>query len=255
MSDNIKDASKSGELRVIEDFKPSEFQKLKEFVASPTVANWAQLIVGIASSDKASLLSAAGRVGQQALKGHLFEQLGKELFELRKKGMIDDSYLESELGKSVFVDMLKFIDEENPDEIRFKAMRSIFFSSVATDYSEIDRRRAYYLFQESKALTSMDIQVLKACYKIYQKNDSILSALGSAGEWVSVINHEVGLGLQTLIDKADTHLSQLGFISSRQLGDMSGIQRGRNFRLTDGLGMPFCKFIIKFETKDSNKEE
>ena len=243
----VKLTQKNTELEVIDEMLPEDVKNLKKFLSSTTALNWAKLVTGLISTDKSALLSAAGRIGQAAFKGKIFEQLGKEVFELTKAGMIKDDYLESELGRSAFVDMLKFIDEENPDEIRFKAIKSIFFSTVASDSDENSRRRAYYIFREARVLTSMDVLVLKVCYKIYQKDDSRFNSVSSAGDWVNLINAEVGLGLETLIVKADEHLSTLGFISTRQLGDKSGVQRGRNFRLTTGLGLPFCELIEKFE--------
>jgi hypothetical protein len=70
--------------------KLDDKNQLAEFLRAPSI-EFAEGLSAILSNPGALTLSA-GRIVQASLKGRLFEQLGKELEELKRAGRIKEDY-------------------------------------------------------------------------------------------------------------------------------------------------------------------
>jgi len=196
---------------------------------------------------------SAGKIVQAAIKGSLLTQLGREIEKHREEGKIKEDYLESDLNRASLKELLKFVDEEAPDEIRFKAMKSIFFSSI--DGS--DESLAYELMQLCKKLSSMEILILSVNYNVVngtskpaQKGIEWESAR-QVNYWAQVIAEQIGHNLPEIVLKYEDHLIGLRLISDRHYPiDKTRVTENfaptSYFRLTP-LGYKLCEFITKYE--------
>ncbi|MBI2029941.1 hypothetical protein HYT02_05985 [Candidatus Gottesmanbacteria bacterium] len=223
---------------------PTDIKELVKLLEKPTIVI-AEVLTGILSYGLTEYKLVTGRLIQSIIKKNLLTQLGRELDDLKVKGKIKEDYFATHLEQASLYELLKFIDEVIPDEERFKAMKSIFFTTISIDADEIKQQIGYQLLQVVKNLQSMDLLVLKVCYEIYQKGDVRSTQIKSSGEWVNLVSDKIGYGLPQLVDQADERLVRLGLLSTRTFGDKSGVRAGREFRLTP-LGITVCEYITNF---------
>lgn len=218
---------------------------LIEFLRAPTV-EFAEGLTAILANP-GSMKLAAGHIVQAALKGRLLEQLGRELEELQKAGRIKEDYFATHNQQSTLQELLKFIDENPPSEEVFKAMKSIFFSTIKTDATAADEQIAYQLLQLCRKLESGDILVLKASWEMYCESPNKLEAhLGGNNHtiyWCDLISKKTNVP-SGLIDLHDKKLVGLNLLTPRQYPDGSGITP-TDCRLTP-LARLLCDKITKF---------
>jgi hypothetical protein len=210
----------------------------------------AEALTGILVSDKKEWILSASKLVQASLKFKLLTQLGRELNGYREKGKIKEDYFATNSNQSSFNELLRFIDEEVPDEERMRAMKSIFLASISPKATEEDERLAYELMQLCRKLSSGDLLVLKATYEISkgkarggievdtQKN------IGAAG-WLQVVAHQIGHNLPSLVEAHEQRLMELRLISQRMFSDLSGFAATQHFRLTSS-GYKLCEFISQY---------
>lgn len=208
----------------------------------------AEFLTGFLASSTGDWRLSAGRIVQASIKFNLLTQLGKEIQEYIKKGRIKEDYYVTNTNKSSLNELLKFIDKEVPDEERFKAMKSIFFSDISTDADARQEEVAYQFLLLCKKINSMDILILRTCYKIYLGEDlvNVNTGINAFGDWVNTVSEKIGYGLPELASASDPKLVELGLLSGRTYSDKSGIRTGKEFRLTT-LSIKLCEFITKYE--------
>lgn len=230
--------------------KIDDAESLMKFLQEPTL-KIAEAVTGILASDVKDWKLSAGKLVQATIKGKLFTQIGKEIEKYREEGKIKEDYFETDMNRASFKELLKFIDEETPDEIRFKAMKSIFLSSVSKDINEGDEELAYELMQICGKLSSGEILVLKASWDIVNNRISpnissgVSHGLGDTRMWLSFIAQQIGHGIPSLVEVYEDTLIELKLITSRK-SDGSIFGPTQYFRLTP-LGYKLCEFITKYE--------
>lgn len=215
---------------------------LAQFLDEPVTAIVESITGALASGPKSWAVSA-GRLVQGALKAKLFEQLSREIKELRDKGKIPDDFAEKKNGFQSWVELMTIVDEESPDPERLDALKAMFFAVNKVNAADGERILAYQLFQIAKKLTSGQLLYLKGCFEIY-KDDPHLSGTIGANEWFTRIGPKLGHNVSALLNLDDLALIALGLLSPRSYSD----QRGANItnaRLTD-LGIKFCEEIQKY---------
>ncbi len=208
----------------------------------------AEFLTGFFASSIGDWKLSAGRIVQASIKFNLLTQLGRELQEYIKKGRIKEDYYATDINKASLNELLKYIDSEVPDNERFKAMKSIFFSGVTSDADAQQQEVAYQFLLLCKKLNSMDILILKTCYKIYLGKDlkNVNTGINVFGVWVNTVSEKIGYGLPELVSASDPRLVELGLLSGRTYSDKSGIRTGKEFRLTT-LSIKLCEYITKYE--------
>ena len=225
-----------------------------EFLQSPAV-KMAEFITGLLVSESKDYKLSAGRLVQASIKWKLFSQLGQEIKDYVSKGKIKEDYIEEDLGKQTLSEMLKFIDEAAPDEVRFNAMKSLFMKSVIQESSDEDKALSYQFMKICKELESGHIMVLKAAYEICKEGGTnpafakdtpngkveVNPNDGIAENWLRNISLLIGHGIPALIEVYEEKLIALKLISPRRGSDSSGITF-RNYRLTT-LGLKISDFL------------
>ncbi|MFH1698791.1 MAG: hypothetical protein ABH882_07015 [Candidatus Omnitrophota bacterium] len=227
----------------------NDTQSVIKFLQAPTI-KVAEALTGMLASDKNELKLSAGRLVQASIKHKFLTQLGEEIKKYQEKGKIKEDYFATHKEQASLCELLKFIDEEIPDEERFKAIKSIFLFSISKDTIEEDKVLAYELLKICKKLRSGDLLVLKAAYEIVNGETNIklsesVSEFHSAAEWFNVISKQIGHNLPSLVEVYENNLTDLKLISDRKHPDRSGIFKTPYFRLTN-LGFKLCEFITKY---------
>lgn len=189
--------------------------------------------------------STAVRVAHSILKGKMFERLAKEIKLLREKGKLPNDFAEKRYGYQSWVDLLKIIDDETPDEDRLEALKAMFYASNKINIEDGERIVAYQLFQIAKNLSSNHLIVLKAVYRIHEDGteSSKLGGNTSYRDWAQFVASLVGHKLPSLVEHADSLLVENHLFSARF--DSGGV-RVVPKRLTE-LGVAFCKNIELYE--------
>lgn len=229
--------------------KLSTTKGLAEFIQQPSVVI-AETITGFLGSSLSDYKLATGKIIQGALKFRLLTQLGRVLKELREKGKIKEDYFATHKQQATFIEMLKFIDEEVPDEERFKAMKSIFLNTISKDASDEDELLGYELIKLCRQLNSGDILLLKYCYEEGRK-DSGFRAINIASQWLKRVSEGLKLPVG-IVELHEDNLMRLKLLLGRQHADKSGVYRNPDGRLTDSC-RKLCKFITN-ELDKGNKE-
>jgi hypothetical protein len=230
-------------------------KSIAEFLEQPTI-KISEALTGVFASEISDLKLSAGKLVQASIKGQFIKQLGKELKQYIEKGKIKEDYFATNKDKASLYELLKFIDEEVPDEERFKAMKSIFFMSISNDIQKGQQELVYELMHICKQLNAGDILVLKSVYDIFKEsaergkayitpNTQIDLTNNSASYWLDIISKKIGHKIPTLIEKHEAVLMGLGLLSPRTLPDKSGIVASPRFRLTE-LGWEMIDFITKY---------
>lgn len=223
-------------------------EDIKNFLEKPTIAI-AEFLTGLLSANNslpAPYILSAGKIVQATVKGKLLTQLGREIEEYRKKGRIKEDYFATHRNQASLLELLKFIDDEVPDDEVFRAMKSIFLTGVSKDATMQQEEIAYQFLLLCKKLTSIEILILKTCYKVYRGEYDVNTGSNSFGDWVSVVSEKIGYGLPELIGSSDDKLVNLGLLSPRTYGDKSGVRGGREYRLTT-LSIKLCDFITRWQ--------
>jgi hypothetical protein len=208
---------------------------LMEFLRQPTLELAEGLTAILASPGQ--LKMAAGHIVQAAIKGRMYEQIGRELEELKKAGRIKEDFFDTHKQQATLHELLKFIDENPPDDEMFAALKSIFFSTISVDADAEEEQLGYHLLQLCKQLSSGEILVLRTTWHLYNMT------LGKTEsprlpQWIDM----VAKGAQIPLALLEVYQEKL-----IQLRLLQGIGATTNdFRLTD-LSKTLCDRITKFQ--------
>jgi hypothetical protein len=229
--------------------KLDDAKSLMQFLKQSTV-EIAETLTGVLASDLKDWKLSAGRIVQAVIKGNLLTQLGSELRKYQEEGKIKEDYLATDATRSSFKELLKYIDEEVPDEIRFKAMKSIFLSSVSQGATETEELLAYELMQLCRQLSSGEIVLLKAIYDISKNRlapgvSNVIAEHG-ASYWLKNVAKQIGHNDVDLVELHEDKLMKLHLITGRMYNDRSGVNPSNTNRLTS-LGIKLCEFITRYE--------
>lgn len=221
---------------------------LETFLDEPTPVI-AQSIIDLFSKGPVALVGPGVRIVQGALKGYLFKQFAAEINHFSEKGRINESFGERKYGFQSWVELLTIIDEDTPDEDRLEALKAMFFSINRVNATDADQILGYQLFQVAKRLSSNELLVLKAAWELL--GASKFRDGMSFNEWAQAVSEHLGHSLISLIEHADKVLVDNLLVTERVLPDRSGIQQGRQGRLTD-LGLKFCENIERYRVEKNS---
>lgn len=235
--------------------KIEDVKSVAHFLQSSTL-KIAEVLTGILASDSADWKLSSGKLIQSVIKGNFFTQLGREIRTYQEKGEIKEDYLETSRNRATFYELLKYLEDNVPDDDLFCAMKSIFLSGVQSEATEEDELFAYEFLLMAKTLNGIEIVILGANYKIAQKkqNKSVSEFTNQVTQPYSRAYWRRAICLQLnqesfdgVIRKYEIHLEELGLISPRTEDSRFArdFEPTQYFRLTD-TGFKFCEFILRF---------
>ncbi|MFA5942482.1 MAG: hypothetical protein WC798_02305 [Candidatus Paceibacterota bacterium] len=229
---------------------------MMDFLRAPTV-KIAEFITGVLVSEQKDWKFSAGKLVQAAIKGNLLTQLGREIEKYRNEGRIKEDYFATHKNQASLYELLKFLDEEVPDEELFKAIKSIFFAGISVDSDAQNEALAYEFLQTAKKLNGTEILILKANFDIVrghpiaevQKRMEDTSNNHNRGRWRKFISIQMGYSdFDAVVRKYEAHLEELCLITPRNEDNrfVNDYEPSQKFRLTE-IGFKFCEFMTKYE--------
>ncbi len=221
-----------------------ESDKTSGFLAR-TIQNLGEALTGLAVSDKKDWYLSLGYVLQRTRNGRFLSTLKDEWDKYRKRGRIDEDYVNSEQHEECLQELLDFLDNDSPDQVRFSAMKQILLNAATEEFSRREDVLPQQLMRLTRKLTSGALILLSTSYEL-SKTSGDCEQLGAYG-WLKLAAEQSPLNFKELVEIHEQTLIDNRLISDRVYGDRSGIEKGnKNFRITS-LGLELCRFIAEHE--------
>ena len=186
------------------------------------------------------------KIAIAALNGRAQQQFAEEIKDFQAKGKIADDWAEKPKGYQTWVELLRAIDEESPDEEKLDALKAMFFAANKVKIKDGERILAYQLFQIAKRLSSGELLLLKTIdslgYNMQQLKQQ--PAFIALDEWESAAAQDMGHALTALIRHHEKALIENDLIQPR--ANESRQVMTPNGRVTD-LGLKFCENIQQYQ--------
>jgi len=227
---------------------------LAKFMEQPLTAI-AEAVTGALAAGPQAWTVSTGHIVQSLLKGKLFPQLAREIKELREKGKILSDYAEKKNGFQSWVELLRIIDEETPDEEKLDALKAMFYAMNKIGIEDSERILNYQLFQIAKKLSSGQLLLLKVVYESYKADEfPKKDQKAPVQHWAEKMAVRLRHKLSYLVLKDEPALIEQGLIEPRT--DTDSFVLLRNARITD-LGIHFYENIQRYhiEALDTSESE
>ncbi len=209
-----------------------------------TIKALAEGATGIASSERKDLVLSIGHLFQKIRSGRFLETLKVEWDEYREKGRIKDDYTKSEQHLSCVQEMLDFLDQDSPDQLRFDFLKKIFLAASSEQVTRRDSCLPQQIMKICRQLSSGEILVLSAAHKIFTNQNR--KPTREAAEWLNYIAEISGLKYTELAEIHERDLIKKNLISARYGSDNSMVSAGNDYRLTP-LAFEVFKFIQNYD--------
>jgi hypothetical protein len=238
---------------------PENKDELAKFMDQPLTAI-AETITGALVSGPKSWTLITGHLVQGILKAKLFQQISREIKELRDKGKIPDDFAEKKYGFKSWVELLKVIDEEAPDEEKLEALKAMFYSVNKANAQDKDQVFNYQLFQIAKRLTSGEMLTLHAIYKLYRSGKCTQGTTEKLRDWATKVSNYADHGSVDFVLRHERNLEQEGLITEQvQVGAAPYIRQEQNVWNKDGriteIGIRFCENIKTYKTDTTDADQ
>ena len=212
---------------------------------SDTFRNLTEGIAGLAASDRKDIYLSIGYILQKVRSGSFLKQIGNEWNRLREKGRIKPDYMNSTQHQECLQEMLDFLDNDSPDDIRFTFLKKIFLSAATENKTDRDSLLPQQYMRICRTLTAGEIIVLKTTFEM-AKIDGWNPSDPIAQNWLNKITNKSNLKFPELVEIHEKILIEKNLLTPRKETDKSGVVLGEYYRLTN-LGYGICEFIESYE--------
>ncbi len=212
-------------------------------VLGRTMQSLLEAITGVASADRQRWALSLGRILQAVRGGKCVDIMKREWESYREQGRIPSDYESTEQHKECLQELLDFLDDPSPDEVRFQALKKIWLLAATESKSNRDDLLPQQYMHLIRSLTAGETIVLFTTFH------SALST-GSVQEWLQEITRRSGLRHPELVELHEDGLIKKRLIVPRAYPDRSGIKWSGFGRLTS-LGQNICEFIRSAEELDA----
>ena len=225
---------------------PQSADELAKFMDEPLTAIAEAITGALAAGPKAWTLMT-GHIVQGILQGKLYQQVSREIKELRDKGKIPDDFADEKKYKYGFrswADLLKTIDEKPPDADLLEALMAMFYGANKVNATDAQKMLNYRLLQIARRLNSGELLLLRTIYHAFKRQDYQQQDM-SLLQWASKIARLQGHNLTALVLKDERALADEELISSYRDATVTAfnqVVQENNARLSD-LGIAFCQNI------------
>jgi len=203
-------------------------------------------LAGIAASKREEWILSLGHVFQRMRGREFLVQLLEEWNIYVKKGLIKEGYEGTEQHRVCLQELLDFLDKDSPDQVRFSTLKKIFLVAATEKSSSRDSVLPGQLMRLCRALSSGEVIVLEAVYRISKTDKWQHGQVRDARPWLNMVAAESGLTHPELVEMCETELIRKLLLTDRQYGDRSGVTMEPHFRLT-GLAISLCRFVEAYE--------
>jgi len=231
---------------------PQSADELAKFMDQPLTAIAEAITGALAAGPKAWTLMT-GHIVQGILQGKLYQQVSREIKELRDKGKIPDDFADEKKYKYGFkswVDLLKAIDEKPPDADLLEALMAMFYGANKVNATDAQRMLNYRLLQIARRLNSGELFLLRTIYHAFKHQDYQQQFM-SLSQWTSKIARLQGHNLSALVLKDQHALVEEELISGYKDATVTPFNQSvleDNARLSD-LGIAFCQNIETYRVE------
>jgi hypothetical protein len=214
-------------------------------VISDVLTNLAEGLTGIAASDRKQWALSLGCVMQRTRGGQFLNTLWREWSHYREAGKIKDEYQFSEQAQACLQEMLDFLDNDSPDEIRFTVMKKVFLVAATEKVSKRDSVLPQQYMRICRGLSSGEILVLSAAFEI-SKTAKPNQGTSPFREWLQNVAAQSGLKHPSLVEIHEEELLRKHLLVGHNVHDHNMVWFGDHYRLTE-FGYELCKFINAYE--------
>jgi hypothetical protein len=231
---------------------PQSTDELAKFMDQPLPAI-AEAITGALAAGPTARIEIAGHIVQAILKGRLYQQVGREIKNLRDAGKIPDDFANEKKNKYGFkswVDLLKAIDEDPPDADLLEALMAMFYGANKVNATGAQKMLSYRLFHIARRLNSGELLLLRTLYDAFKRRDFQYESI-SLTKWTEKVAKMQGHNLTALVLKDEHALVKEELITGYRDATVMPLHQvvlENNARLSD-LGIAFCQNIETYRAE------
>ena len=225
-------------------------KRSSDFLAK-TIRNLSEGLTGLAASEKQDWYLSIGYILQRVRSGRFLETLKDEWDKYREKGRIKDDYLDTDQHQECLQEMLDFLDNDSPDQIRFTALKHVFLNTAVEQLSSRDDVLPQQYMRICRSLSSTEVLILRANYELAENGHN--PEHYGARSWLADIAKHSVLQYPALVESQEVSLMDKCLITSRTHSDRSGVGKTEHFRLTD-LGYQLCRFMAELELEEDAEQ-
>lgn len=225
---------------------PNDGDETSSFLAR-TILNLSEGLTGIAASDKKERLLSIGYILQRFRSGRFLETLKAQWESYRDKGRIKDDYIRTDQHQECLQQMLDFLDNDSPDQIRFDAMQYVFLNTATERISDSESVLPQQYMRICRSLNSTEILILQTNFRLAKRGHN--PGHYGAAEWLRDIASNSVLRHVSLVESQEGSLMDKCLIGARTHGDRSGVVKSNHFRLTD-LGSALAEFMQSVDPEE-----
>lgn len=194
-------------------------------------------MTGVATAEKKDLILSVSRVLQNIRATNLLGLLKNEWEYWKEKGKIKEDYHQTEQHLNCLHELLEFLENDIPDELRFNTLKKILLVAASESLSDRNDILPQQFLAISKRLSSGEMMVLFAAYKLAKECDFNYP---SSNVWKKDISANSPLKFTALVELHEKNLIELKLIGAPSFFT-------KQCRLSD-LGIEFCRYIEAYET-------
>ncbi|HML76142.1 MAG TPA: hypothetical protein PKB02_16750 [Anaerohalosphaeraceae bacterium] len=206
-------------------------------------------LAAIATSDRKDVILSASRIFQAFVKGKGLEQLQNEWDDLKKKGKIKDDYESTTQHQDCLLELLNFLDNDCPDELRFQTLKKIFLVASTETQSGRNSCLPYEYMKLCRSMSSGEILAMLTAYRLFvEKKANSISDSNFEYNWVAGVTNNGGFEHRELVEMYKRKLLDKNILLGTNFQGSMG--KNSSNGLTS-LGLALCRYI---ESYDNQKE-
>lgn len=184
---------------------------------------------------------------QRSRGGFFLNKLLEDWNRYGEKGKVKEDYQYSEQHKVCLQEILDFLENDSPDEIRFSVLKKIFLVAATEKISDRNDPLPQQFIKIARKLTDGEVILLRAIFDIVIHRKAWADDPHySAASWIKEVTKESNLKYTHLVEIYEKSLMDKKLITPRFHPDGSGVHVKPHFRLTD-LGFNLCQYIASYE--------
>jgi len=212
-----------------------------------TLAGILEGITGIAGSKRSDWSLSLGHLLQRVRSGRFLSTLSSEWNSYQKKGRVKDDYMHTIQHHECLQEMLDYLDQDSPDEVRFAILKNILLTAASEEISARSSLLPQQYMRLCRSLSSGEAILLLSVYQIAASDESAAEHT-SASDWLKRVAKHSSLEHIELVELYEQGLIAKRLLTPRLYPDLSGITAGQNYRLT-GLAVEVCRYVEVYEER------
>jgi len=178
--------------------------------------------------------------------GQFLSAFLEEWNRYREKGKVKDDYQFSEQHYVCLQELLDFLENDSPDEVRFKVLQQIFLVAASEEVSDRNSFLPQQFMKIARTLSDGEVILLSTVWNILQSGNIEFDQDNSADRWLNEVTAASSLEHQELVEIYEQRLMDKKLLTPRLYSDKSGVNVNPHYRLSP-LGIKLCEYIRAYE--------